>query len=197
MRARLVAAAMLVLAAATGCATDFVVVGTAAGMPRCDPTDSYAEGGAVAMAQWVPTARWLPCVNLLPVGWSARSFVPADGEAVLGFASDRYGASALTVHLRPSCAVEGMTEVPSEYPDTRRFQQGSRTGDRYAGRRLYTFTGGCIVFEFDLRDAKGGAELAGEMTGALGVLERDTIARQVREGSDGRLDLDRPREESR
>lgn len=196
MKARLLLVAAA-LALTTGCSTELVVVGTAAGMPRCDPTSRYAESGAIALAQAVPTARWLPCVNLVPVGWSFRAFVPSDGSAELVFASDRYGSAALTVHLRPSCAVDGMAEVPSEYPETRRFQQGGRTGDGYVGRRHYTFTGGCIAFEFDLRETPGGAELAGEMTGALGVLDRETVARQVHDGSDGRLDLDRPLEGSR
>ncbi|HEV7654838.1 MAG TPA: hypothetical protein VGP36_08900 [Mycobacteriales bacterium] len=187
MRAALAA---LVLLAATGCATDVVVVGSAAGLPYCDLNADKTEGGTVALAQSVPSAQWLPCVRDVPVGWKFASYLPEDGRTTIGFSSDRDGPHALTVSLRPSCDLSGATEVPSEQPEMRRFEQVTRVSHGYGGRRHYTFTGGCITYDFDLRgDTR--AEPVATISEALGFLSRAGVARQVHDSSDGRLELDR------
>jgi len=184
------AGALLALAAGTGCTVDPVVVGTAAGLPHCAPDSPSAEGGAVLLAQSVPSAQWLPCVRELPVGWNFVSFTPEDGRARIGFSSDRDGSSALTVLLRPSCDLSGATEVPSERPEMRRYERVTRVSSGYGGERYYTFTGGCITYEFDLR-GNTRAEPVAAISESMGFLRRAQVARQVRDSSDGRLELDR------
>jgi hypothetical protein len=182
--------AVLALAGAAGCATGPVVVGSAAGLPHCDPGSGSAEGGTVAMAQSVPSAQWLPCVREVPVGWRFVSFEPQDGRTRIGFGSDRDGGSALTVFLRPTCDLSGAAEVPSEQPEMRRWEQVTRVSHGYGGERHYTFTGGCITYRFDLRgDTR--AEPVATISEALGFLSRASVAQQVRDSSDGRLELDR------
>jgi hypothetical protein len=182
--------ALFAVGAVTGCSGNGVMVGSAAGMPRCVPRSGSVEGGTVALAQSVPTAQWLPCVREIPVGWAFVSFVPEDGQTRIGFASDRDGSAALTVLLRPSCDLAGATEVPSEQPEMRRYERVTRVSSGYGGERQYTFTGGCITYEFDLRGSTR-AEPVATITQSLGFLSRASVARQVHDTSDGQLELDR------
>jgi hypothetical protein len=186
---RRLALALLVLAAATGCATDAVVVGTAAGLPHCVLDTEVAEGGTVALAQSVPSAQWLPCVREVPVGWTFVSYLPEDGRTTIGFSSDRDGRSALTVYLRQSCDLSGATEVPSEQPEMRRWERVTRVSHGYGGDRHYTFAGGCITYRFDLKGSTR-AEPVAAISEALGFLRRSSVAQQVHDSSDGRLELD-------
>jgi hypothetical protein len=191
VRGRAVLAALLALGAGAGCSTDAVVVGSAAGLPRCDlaAESASAQGGTVVLAQSVPSARWLPCVREVPIGWTFVSFVPQDGQTRIGFSSDRDGSSALTVLLRPSCDLSGATEVPSEQPEMRRYERVTRVSSGYGGQRHYTFTGGCITYEFDLR-GNTRAEPVATISESLGFLSRANVARQVHDSSDGQLELD-------
>jgi hypothetical protein len=185
------AAALLALVAGAGCSTEAVVVGTAAGLPRCDLASASAstEGGTVVLAQSVPSARWLPCVREVPIGWTFYSFMPQDGQTSIRFSSDRDGSSALTVLLRQSCDLSGATEVPSEQPEMRRYERVTRVSSGYGGQRHYTFAGGCITYEFDLR-GNTRAEPVATITESLGFLSRANVARQVHDSSDGQLELD-------
>ena len=186
----MLAAALLALAA--GCSTDAVVVGSAAGLPHCDPSSQSAEGGAVVLAQSVPTAEWLPCVREVPVGWTFVSFEPEDGQTRIGFSSDRDGAHALTVYLRQSCDLTGTTEVPSDRPEMRRYERVTRVSNGYGGERHYAFPGGCVTYQFDLNGDTHAVPVA-TISESLGFLSRASVARQVHDSSDGRLQLDRPR----
>jgi hypothetical protein len=189
---RRVLTGVVVLAAAAGCGTN-VSVGEAAGLPRCAPAGNVAEGGTVLMAQSVPTAGWLPCVRQLPPGWSFASFLPRKGRTEMAFDSDRDGTHALVVILQPSCDVTGATEVPSEHPEMRRYERVTRVTRGFGGERHYVFTGGCVTYRFDLRGTTR-AEPVAVMSEALGFLSRNTVARRVRDTSDGRQELDVTRE---
>jgi hypothetical protein len=177
----------LALLATTGCIN--AQVGSATGLPRCAPETDGLPGGLVLMAQSVPSARWLPCVRQVPVGWKFVAFDARDGQTDIRFSSDREGMTALTVLVRPSCDLTGAEEVPSEWPELRRYERVTRVSSGYGGERHYTFTGGCVTYRFDLRgDTR--AEGVAVISDALGFVSRQSVARQVRDGSDGRLELD-------
>jgi len=182
----------LVLAAATGCGTG-VSIGEAPGLPHCAPAGNEAEGGMVLIAQSVPSARWLPCVRQVPVGWGFASFVPRKGRTDMSFDSDRDGNGALEVVLQATCDVTGSSEVPSEHPEMRRYERVTRVTTGFGGERYYVFTGGCVTYRFNLRGTTR-AEPVAVMSEALGFISRNTVARRVRETTDGRLELDVTRE---
>ncbi len=140
-------------------------------------------------AQSVPTAAWLPCVRQVPVGWTFSGLGARDGETIITFNSDREGVHALTIFLRPSCDISGATEVPSEQPEMRRYERVTRVSAGYGGERYYTFSGGCVTYRFDLHGSTR-AEAVAAVSESLGFVSRDSVARQVREASDGRLELD-------
>ncbi len=184
--------ALLVLAvlapALAGC-VNAEVVGSATGLPRCAAEADDLAGGMVLMAQSVPTASWLPCVRRVPVGWTFVGFDARDGETSIRFGSDREGMEALTVLVRPSCDLTGAAEVPSEWPELRRYERVTRVSSGYGGERHYTFPGGCVTYRFDLRgDSR--AEAVAVVTDSLGFVTRDSVEQQVRDHSDGRLELD-------
>jgi hypothetical protein len=186
---RLAAVAVALALAATGC-LNAEVVGSATGLPRCAPQTGDVPGGMVLMAQSVPSAQWLPCVRRVPVGWSFVGFEARDGQTNIRFGSDREGMTALTVLLRPSCDLTGAGQVPSEWPELRRYERVTRVSSGYGGERHYTFTGGCVTYRFDLQ-GNTRAEAVAVVTDALGFVSRENVARQLEAASDGRLHLDR------
>jgi hypothetical protein len=181
--------AVLTLALAAGGCVNAQLVGNATGLPRCAPEGDGVPGGMVLMAQSVPTARWLPCLRQLPVGWYFVAFDVRDGQTSLRLGSDREGTEAVTVLVRPSCDLTGAAEVPSEWPELRRYERVTRVSSGYGAERHYTFTGGCVTYRFDLRGTSR-AEAVAVVTDSLGFVSRQSVARQVRERSDGRLELD-------
>jgi hypothetical protein len=188
-RRALAVLALAALAPATAGCVNAQVVGSATGLPWCAASSDELAGGMVLMAQSVPTAQWLPCVRRVPVGWRFVALDARDGQTSIRLGSDREGMTALTVLIRPSCDLTDANEVPSEWPELRRHERVTRVSRGYGGERHYTFTGGCVTYRFDLRgDSR--AEAVAVVTDALGFVSRQNVARQVRERSDGRLELD-------
>ena len=64
--------------------------------PTCDPNDVM-----VLMAQSVPTAEQLPCVNLLPGGWNAGTVSIHELRTSFTLDSDQAGQGAVLVTLAP------------------------------------------------------------------------------------------------
>jgi hypothetical protein len=59
----------------------------------------------------------------------------------------------------------------------------------FGGERIYTFSGGCVVYTFDLH-GESHAEPVTEISNALGFVSRADLAAQVSEHSKGQLSLD-------
>lgn len=147
--------------------------------PECENIEG-AGAQLVLEAQSVPGATKLPCLASLPLGWSFRAVEVADGESRLILDSDRAGVEAADVRLTKSCDLSGTTEVSSDEPDTRRFERITNLANRYSGVRYYTFEGGCAAFRFDFI-GEGRTGFAQEVTLAVGLLDRATVAEKFRE----------------
>lgn len=152
--------------------------------PTCAPrgTDSL-----VLMAQAVPTATKIPCISSFPAGWHFQSMSVRNGEGRFTLDSDRAGISAVTVYLRPTCDLEGATEIPSDETGARRFERVISVVDDFRALRSYSFDGGCITYRFDF-DRRGRA-LVNEVSVAIGFLDRVAVDALVRERSGGNLRL--------
>ena len=78
----------------------------------------------VLIAQAVPTASQLPCVELKPAGWSVSDVFVRNGRVRFALDSDRVGQGAVAggaaAVLRHSAR---STRVPSDHPGTRRYQE--------------------------------------------------------------------------
>ena len=73
-------------------------------------------------AQSVPDAQLLPCVGLMPLGWSVgETRIDQDGTTFT-LDSTIAGDEAARIELTDECDVEGFVRVPSDVVDTERFE---------------------------------------------------------------------------
>jgi hypothetical protein len=166
--------------------------------PACEYKGDAGTPVVVLEAQAVPSATMLPCVKLLPTGWTlaSGSLTLHNGEARFGLTSDRAGTQAVTVVLQPSCDVTGAIRVPSDEPGTRRYQTvGTVETTRFTGLQIYVFDGGCVTYRYDLT-GEGKATPISEVTQALGFVPRAAVAKGISDWTGGRYQLDPPGEGS-
>lgn len=172
-----VAAGLAVLTA--GCGT--VRSGIA---PTCIPKNADT---LVLMAQSVPTATKIPCIASYPAGWHSASMDIRSGRSEFVLDSDRAGISALRVNLQRQCDVTGATEIPSDEPETQRFERILRVVNGFRAVRTYRFAGGCVTYRFNFRER--GQALVNEVSVAVGFTTRARLDEHVRERSGGDLRL--------
>jgi hypothetical protein len=149
---------------------------------RCEPHEPL-----LLMAQSVPTASLVPCIEILPVGWTLGDVVVGNGQSRFTMTSDRSGV--LVADLTASCDLAGAVELTSEQPEARRYLRIERNPAGVAMTRTYTFPGGCITQRLVAPEASR-QQLAGESSFALGFTTRDALAAALRRDSGGRLELD-------
>ena len=141
------------------------------------------------MAQAVPTATLVPCVQVTPPGWALNDVKAGSGFASIVFNTDRpYQEAAATVELLPSCDLAGATEVSSEQPGARRYIRIDRAASPDRVIRSYAFQGGCITERFTSADSP--EDLASQASTAFGFVTRDQLAGDLGRRSGGRLHLD-------
>jgi hypothetical protein len=145
------------------------------------------------MAQAVPTATQLPCVELLPAGWTVSDVFVRNGRVRFSLDSDRVGARAVQVFFQQFCTLGKVTRVPSDHPGTRRYQEviSIEPGRRYQGAVHYLFQGGCVTYRLDFRSDEQARPL-GEALLALGFVPRDALRQTLDDFSGGKLPLDPP-----
>src|SRR5215218_5602840 len=98
------------------------------------------------MAQAVPSATLVPCLQVAPPRWTLNDVKVGSGYASIVFNTDRpFQEAAVTVELLPSCDLAGGTEVSSEQPGARRYILIDRAATPDRVIRTYTFQGGCVA----------------------------------------------------
>jgi tRNA A-37 threonylcarbamoyl transferase component Bud32/membrane-associated phospholipid phosphatase len=151
---------------------------------RCEPHEPL-----LLMAQSVPTASLVPCIEILPAGWTLDRVLVSNDRSQYTLTSDRGGV--LVTELTASCDLAGAVELTSERPGARRYVRVERNAAGVAMTRAYTFPGGCVTQRLIAPEASR-EQLASEALFALGFTTRDSLAAAVRRDSGGRLDLDVP-----
>jgi hypothetical protein len=149
---------------------------------RCEPHEPL-----LLMAQSVPTASLVPCVEILPVGWTLGDVVVGDGRSRFTMTSDRGGV--LVAELTAACDLGGSVELTSERQEARRYLRSERNAAGVVLTRSYTFPGGCVTQRLAAPEASR-QQLAGESSFALSFTTRDALAAALRRDSGGRLHLD-------
>jgi hypothetical protein len=150
--------------------------------------------GVVLLAQSVPTATWVPCLNPLPPGWQFTDLDARNGSGRFFLDSDRNDMAApqaIEVVLTESCDTDGATPVPSDREGMDRLERVTQVSPAYIGSRFYVFEGGCITVQFTLSGEDRSQPLA-VATQVIGTVPRDELRELVREQSGGRLELDPP-----
>ena len=161
--------------------------------PSCRYQGREGTALMVLIAQAVPTASQLPCVELKPAGWTVSGVFVRNGRVRFDLNSDRVGQRAVQVVLQQFCTLGEVTRVPSDHPGTRRYQEviSIEPGRRYRGAVHYLFPGGCVTYQLDFRSDEQARPL-GEVSLALGFVSRDTLRQTIGEFTGGKVALDPP-----
>ncbi len=158
----------------------------------CQEGDDGTPANAVLlMAQAVPSATWIPCLEAMPQGWHFSDMDVGRGAGAVLLDSDRDGIHAIEVRLTETCDIKGATEIPSDREGMRRLERVTEVSPQYVGRRFYLFEGGCITVLFTLSGENRGEPLA-VATQGLGAVPREDLRALVHDKSGGRLELDPP-----
>jgi hypothetical protein len=161
--------------------------------PDCESRGLEGTPLVLLMAQAVPTASQLPCVELLPAGWTVSDVFVRNGRVRFSLDSDRVGMHAVQVVLERYCTLGRATRVPSDHPGTRRYQEviSIEPGKRYRGAVYYLFPGGCVTYRLDFRSDEQARPL-GEVSLALGFVSRDALRKTLSDYTHGQIPLDPP-----
>ena len=165
-------ASSLLLLLLAGCATRY----KSSVEPDCRNAQTL-----VLMAQSVPSAELVPCIERMPAGWSLETIDIRNGKSFFALDSDRAGDRAVRVTLRPRCDVAGATEIVTDEPGARRYERVESVVSEYRGVRTYQYPGGCVTYRFEF--ARRGLALVNEVSLAIGFVSRAEVARQARLGS--------------
>ncbi|MEX2658471.1 MAG: hypothetical protein WD232_02150 [Acidimicrobiales bacterium] len=177
-RAVAVAAAAILLA---GCGGD---IATSAGVPDCEPS-----GELVTIAQAVPSARFVPCIETFPIGWSFGEMELRDGRARFWLRNDRVGRQAVRVTLAARCDTSGSTEAPAPDEDIRRSLRVDDLDTHSRGTWLHEFEGGCVSYDFAVPRGRYDFDaFEVELDAALDFISRAALAREVERRYDTELD---------
>ena len=150
------------------------------GEPTCGTDDVM-----ILMAQAVPTATSVPCVEAMPAGWQLD-------RRGMQIKSDRgrfrLDAGENTVEvtlLRPGdCPVASTTEIPSDEAGMRRYEQPEQLPPDLRSTRTYLFDGGCVTYRFEFAD-QSDASLIHDADDALAFQQRSDVVTEVERRTGG------------
>jgi hypothetical protein len=185
---RLLAALALGAGALAGCGQPVGAAGSTELACRVGD-DGEPANGVVLLAQAVPTATWVPCLDTVPLGWRLSDVEVRDGSGRFWFDGDRDGVRAIEVRLTASCDTEGASAIPSDRAGVRRYELVARLVPDYVGTRFYVFRGGCLAVRFQLAGDHRAEPLA-VATEGIELFPRSGVEAHVHEESDGLLQLD-------
>ena len=140
-------------------------------------------------AQAVPSAKLVPCVRYLPVGWSVADVAVNNGRSVITLNHDRAGAAALVVRLTVACNPTGAVETPAAEPSVRSYKRIVQLRGEYSTTWYDRFPGGCVTYRLHSTSDLVG-QFANEARSLLGFTTRAALGQALDERSNGRLQLD-------
>jgi tRNA A-37 threonylcarbamoyl transferase component Bud32/membrane-associated phospholipid phosphatase len=140
------------------------------------------------MAQSVPSASLVPCLQLVPVDWKVAEVAVNNGRSVITLDHDRGGRAALVVRLTDAaaCDLAGATEVTSEQRGASRYVRFDPNG---TATRLYVFPGGCVTQRFRAA-APSALRMSDTAASDFGFVTREGLRQALSQRSHGRLELD-------
>ena len=141
------------------------------------------------MAQSVPSASLVPCVESRLPGWTVENVAVNDGRSVITFDHDRAGDAAVVMRMAAACETVGAAEAPSQEPGVRRFVRRERLAGALSETWYDQFPGGCVTYQLhSATDPKG--QFANEAPSLLGFTTREALRQALSQRSHGRLHLD-------
>jgi tRNA A-37 threonylcarbamoyl transferase component Bud32/membrane-associated phospholipid phosphatase len=143
------------------------------------------------MAQSVPSASLVPCLQLVPVDWKIANVAVNNGRSAITL-DDRGGRPAMRVELTASCDLAGATEVTSEQSGALRYRRTDPTASGFlaTATRVYTFPGGCVTQRFGAAVPSALRMSETSSTELVGFITREELRQALSQRSHGRLELD-------
>ena len=141
------------------------------------------------MAQSVPSASLVPCVESRLPGWTVTDVAVNDGRSVITLDHDRAGASAVVVRMAAACDPAGAVETPAPEPGVRRSGRVERLAGEFSATWYDQFPGGCVTYRLHSTTDPTG-KFANEAPQVLGFTTREQLRRALSQRSGGRLQLD-------
>lgn len=182
MRRRWAVLLAVVAVVPTGCGGTFVAE---AGVPECE-----ASGELVAIAQAVPTARFVPCIEDFPVGWTFGGMDVRKGRASFWLDNDRVGPHSVQVTLEEACDTTGATALPPLGRGAQRSLRVDELDARSRGAWLHQYNGGCVTWDFEVPSGVYDFDAFNvELETALDFFPRSSIADEVRRRYGADLDV--------
>jgi hypothetical protein len=136
-----------------------IAIVTGCSIEQTMPAPSCASGGSnLIVAQSVPSASRVPCLETLPDGWSVTSVSVNQDRSIITLDSDRAGAGAATLRLVPACDVSAAVPATSEYSESERFEHIKQLAPGFTASRFYRFAGGCVTWDFQFDDDASATE---------------------------------------
>jgi tRNA A-37 threonylcarbamoyl transferase component Bud32 len=141
------------------------------------------------LAQSVPSASLLPCVQSWRPGWTVANVAVNDGRSVITLDHDRAGAAAVVMRITAACDPAGAPEKPAPEPGVRRSVREERLAGAFSATWYDQFPGGCVTYRLhSTTDPKG--QFATEAPQVLGFTTREQLRQALSQRSHGRLQLD-------
>jgi tRNA A-37 threonylcarbamoyl transferase component Bud32 len=141
------------------------------------------------MAQSVPSASLIPCLQFVSVDWTVTEVAVNNGRSVITLDHDRAGSGAMVVRLSASCDLAGATEVTSEQSGARRYLRVDNNSTEFSATRAYTFPGGCVTQRFH-GAGPSTFRLRDTASTEFGFITREQLRQALERRSHGRLELD-------
>jgi hypothetical protein len=172
------------LALAVLVATIFIVVQAAnllspvQDLPIARSPECATSNTVILMAQAVPSASAIPCIDSLPAGWTFGQAVVHNGRGRFWLNSDQAGGRAVVVTLSEECDISGARPAPPNARGTSRFERSRNRGSRLSLLRFERFPGGCATYDIDF-DGGAPPELLSDVDRALAYTARTRLVRHV------------------
>jgi membrane-associated phospholipid phosphatase/tRNA A-37 threonylcarbamoyl transferase component Bud32 len=148
------------------------------GEPTCGTGDEM-----ILMAQAVPSATAVPCIDSFPAGWTLDS---TDVRRHRGHFRLRASEHRVDVTLRrpQDCSVAGAVEIPSDELDMRRYELPEQLPPELVNTRTYLYPGGCVTYRFEFGSHATGSLML-ELDEALAFQPRSELVEAVDARSGG------------
>lgn len=112
--------------------------------PACEASQSLA-----LVAQSVPQATFVPCIEQLASGWKSTSFRAVSGHARFVLVPSTAGGRPVPVQLVRGCNVSGAPPTTPRAPGVRTYRHLESISPRYRGTLYDVFPGGCVTYDFN------------------------------------------------
>jgi hypothetical protein len=142
-------------------------------MPGCD-----ADSRLAIIAQSVPEAAYVPCIDELPTGWSYEGVDVNQDGTTISLESDRADRQ-VDITLTGSCDIGSATPIAPSDEGTRSYQLIESIDPRYAGSFIDVFPGGCITSTYDFERGPHVA-LVTALQRAVDVYSRRQLRQELR-----------------